>query len=141
MTNMKKFSGLFIFLLCLSFTACDLFGGKDVTFSSQDLIGTWQEMGTKAFVCFTTEKDETNEYQYGYEWNEAEGVFPKNLKKYGNGWFKWKLVTNDLTEIHLMDNGAADIPKVYKVLKLNDTELIYQDKHDVKHTFEKVVVR
>ena len=138
---MKKFSGLFIFLLCLSFTACDLFGGKDVTFSSQDLIGTWQQKGTEAYVCFTTEWDDSKEYQYGYEWNEAEDVFPSDLKKYGDGWFKWKLVTSDLTEIHLMDNGGADIPKVYTVTELTDTKLVYQDEHKVKHTFEKVVLR
>ncbi|MCQ2346549.1 MAG: hypothetical protein MJZ92_01295 [Paludibacteraceae bacterium] len=134
---MKKFSGLFIFLLCLSFTACDLFGGKDVTFSSQDLIGTWLEDGTQAYVCFTTEWDDSKEYQYGYEWDEADDVHREDLIQHGNGWFKWKLLTNDLNRIEFMDYGWADIPKVYTIEKLTNTQLIYRDNYKVQHTFSK----
>ena len=126
----------------VAFSACNLFGGgKDTSFSEGNLIGTWQEKGTEAFVCFTTERDSTAAYKYGYEWNEAEDVFPEDLVKYGNGWFKWKLVKADLTEIHLMDNGGAEIPKIYTVTKLTDTDLEYQDDYKVKHVFQKVVSR
>ena len=125
----------------VAFSACNLFGGKDTSFSEGNLIGTWQEKGTESFVCFTTERDSTAAYKYGYEWNEAEDVFPEDLVKYGNGWFKWKLVKADLTEIHLMDNGGAKIPKIYTVTKLTDTDLEYQDDYKVKHVFQKVVSR
>lgn len=122
------------------FSACNLFGPSTPSFSEGDLIGTWQEKGKEAFVCFTSEQDKKDtEYKYGYEWNEAEDVFPEDLVKYGNGWFKWKLVKAELTEIHLMDNGGADIPKIYTVTKLTDTDLEYQDDFKVKHTLQKVV--
>ena len=117
--------------------SCSL--GTEPTFQENDLLGLWQEDGKEAFVRFTAEKDSTGVYKYGCEWNEGEGVFESDLTTYGNGWFKWKLVKADLTEIHLMENGGADIPKVYTVRKLTDTGL--QDKDDFKnvHSFKKVV--
>ena len=137
----KSFIFLALGAVMVAFSACSLFGNKDTSFSEGDLIGTWQEKNTESFVCFTSEKDEKAEYKYGYEWDEAEDVFPEDLVKYGNGWFKWKLVKADLTEIHLMDNGGADIPKIYTVTKLTDTDLEYQDNYKVKHSFRKVVTK
>lgn len=137
----KSFIFLALGAVMVAFSACSLFGNKDTSFSEGDLIGTWQEKNTESFVCFTSEKDEKAEYKYGYEWDEAEDVFPEDLVKYGNGWFKWKLVKADLTEIHLMDNGGADIPKIYTVTKLTDTDLEYQDDYKVKHSFRKVVTK
>ena len=118
--------------------SCSLFTGP-TSFQESDLIGLWQEDGTKAFVRFTLEKDSTGVYKYGCEWNEGEGVYESDLTKYGNGWFKWKLVKADLTEIHLMENGGAEMPKVYTVSKLTDTELQYKDDFKVTHSFQKVV--
>ena len=109
------------------------------TFQENDLLGLWQEDGTEAFVRFTSEKDSTGVYKYGCEWDEGDGVFESDLTKYGNGWFKWKLVKADLTEIHLMENGWAEEPKVYTVRKLTDTELQYKDNFKVTHSFQKVV--
>ena len=117
--------------------SCSL--GTEPTFQENDLLGLWQENGTEAFVRFTAEKDSTGVYKYGCEWNEGEGVFESDLTKYGNGWFKWQLVKADLTEIHLMQNGGAEIPKVYTVSKLTDTELQYKDDFKVAHSFQKVV--
>lgn len=134
----KSFIFLALGAVMVAFSACSLFGNKEVSFSESDLIGTWQENGTEAFVRFLTEKADS-EYKYGYEWNEAEDIFPKDLVKYGNGWFKWKLVKADLTEIHLMDNSGAEIPKVYTVTRLTDTDLEYKDDFGVKHAFSKVV--
>ena len=134
----KSFIFLALGAVMVAFSACSLFGNKEVSFSESDLIGTWQENGTEAFVRFLTEKADS-EYKYGYEWNEAEDIFPEDLVKYGNGWFKWKLVKADLTEIHLMDNSGAEIPKVYTVTQLTDTDLEYKDDFGVKHAFSKVV--
>ena len=116
--------------------SCSL--GTEPTFQENDLLGLWQEDGKGAFVRFTAEKDSTGVYKYGCEWNEGEGVFESDLTKYGNGWFKWKLVKADLTEIHLMENGGADIPKVYTVRKLTDTELLYEDDFKNVHSFQKM---
>lgn len=119
-------------------TSC--FGSsEEPTFMENDLLGLWQETGTEAYVRFTSEKDETGEYKYGREWNESEDIFESDLLPYGNGWFKYKLVKSDLTEIHLMDNGGAEVPKVYIVTKLTDTELQYKDNFGTTHSFDKVV--
>lgn len=119
-------------------TSC--FGSsEEPTFAENDLLGLWQETGTEAYVRFTSEKDETNEYKYGREWDESEDIFESDLLPYGNGWFKYKLVQSDLTEIHLMDNGGAEVPKVYVVTKLTDTELQYKDNFGTTHSFDKVV--
>ncbi len=116
--------------------SCSL--GTEPTFQENDLLGLWQEDGKGAFVRFTADKDSTGVYKYGCEWNEGEGVSESDLTKYGNGWFKWKLVKADLTEIHLMENGGADIPKVYTVRKLTDTELLYEDDFKNVHSFQKM---
>ena len=117
--------------------SCSL--GTEPTFQENDLLGLWQEDDKGAFVRFTAEKDSTGVYKYGCEWNEGEGVFESDLTTYGNGWFKWKLVKADLTEIHLMENGGAELPKVYTVSKLTDTELQYKDDFKNVHSFQKVV--
>ena len=117
--------------------SCSL--GTEPTFQENDLLGLWQEDGKEAFVRFTADKDSTGVYKYGCEWNEGEGVSESDLTKYGNGWFKWKLVKADLTEIHLMENSGAEITKVYTVRKLTDTKLLYEDDFKVTHSFQKMV--
>lgn len=109
------------------------------TFQEADLLGLWQENGQEAFVRFTAEKDSTGEYKYGREWDESDEMSESDLKPYGNGWFKYKLVKSDLTEIHLMDNGAAELPEKYVVIGLTDTDLQYEDDRGVSHSFDKVV--
>ena len=128
-------------VVAIAMTAC--FGPgpnpEEVEFKQADLLGLWQEQNTEVFVRFTNEADESGEYHYGREWDESEDVFENDLKPYGNGWFKYKLVQTDLTEIHLMDNGGANIPKVYQVLKLTAGELQYKDDFGTTHTFDKVL--
>lgn len=110
------------------------------TFNEANLIGLWQENGTEAFVRFTTDNADGG-YQYGREWDEADDVTEGDLTPYGSGWFKWQLVKSDLTEIHFMENGGADIPKIYTVTKLTETELQYRDDYKKTHSFSKVVER
>lgn len=109
------------------------------TFQEADLLGLWQENGQEAFVRFTAEKDSTGEYKYGREWDESDDMSESDLKPYGNGWFKYKLVKSDLTEIHLMDNDGAEIFKVYTVLHLTEDVLEYKDDRGITTTFAKVV--
>ena len=137
---MKTRTILFSTLACIMIAMTSCFGSsEEPTFVENDLLGLWQEKGTEAYVRFTSEKDETGEYKYGREWNESEDIFESDLLPYGNGWFKYKLVQSDLTEIHLMDNGGAEVPKVYVVTKLTDTELQYKDNFGTTHSFDKVV--
>ena len=135
---MKKSTILFgvVAIVAMMMTSCQM---EKPSFQEADLLGLWQENGQEAFVRFTTETDPTGEYKYGREWNEGEGIFESDLKQYGNGWFKYKLVQNDLKEIHLMDNSSAEIPKVYIVLQLTEDVLKYKDDRGVITTFVKVV--
>ena len=131
--NIAKLSVLAIITIAL--TACWDVPAPEVVFNEADLLGLWAEdNGTNNdtlpvhFVRFTTEQDETGEYKYGREWNEDEEIFEEDLQPYGNGWFKYKLdIPNQLTEIHLMDNGGAYVPKTYKITKLTASQLQYKD--------------
>ena len=144
--SMKKsvFSLMLGALVAFAFSSCSMFGGKDKepSFQLSDLQGLWEENNTQHYVRFTTERSDEAEYFYGREWDEAEDVYEEDLLPHGNGWFKYKFETNgSLTEIHLMDNGGAEIPKVYVVTKLTDTALEYYEKErkSSKFYFSKVV--
>lgn len=135
---MKKSTILFgvVAIVAMVMTSCQM---EKPSFQEADLLGLWKDASQEAFVRFTTEADPTGEYKYGREWNEDEGTFESDLKPYGNGWFKYKLVQSDLKEIHLMDNNSAEIPKVYIVLQLTEDVLKYKDDRGVITTFVKVV--
>lgn len=138
--RMKKRSLLIGILAVVAIVMTSCFGpSNEPSFVEADLLGLWQEEGTEAYVRFTSEADETGEYKYGREWDEGDEVSEGDLTPYGNGWFKYKLVQSDLTEIHLMDNGGAEIPKVYVVVKLTDTELQYKNEFGVVTKLAKLV--
>lgn len=138
---MKKNSLVLGILVLVSVVMTSCFGpSNEPSFVEADLLGLWQEEGTEAYVRFTSEADETGEYKYGREWDEGDDVLEGDLTPYGNGWFKYKLVKSDLTEIHLMDNGGANIPKVYQVVKLTAGELEYRDEYKNTHRFEKLLI-
>lgn len=138
---MKKNSLVLGILVLVAVVMTSCFGpSNEPSFVEADLLGLWQEEGTEAYVRFTSEADETGEYKYGREWDEGDDVSEGDLTPYGNGWFKYKLVKSDLTEIHLMDNGGADIPKVYQVVKLTAGELEYRDEYKNTHRFEKLLI-
>ncbi|MBQ3997986.1 MAG: hypothetical protein II644_01465 [Paludibacteraceae bacterium] len=143
-------------LVIVAFSSCSLFGEKSNTpeFKQSELQGLWQENNTEHFVRFTEERSEEYPYFLGREWDDAEWDDPdmtyeefliwnrEQLGHPGNGWFKYKLETSGtLTEIHLMDNEGAEIPKVYVVSKLTDTDLVYYEKEhqSIKFYFTKVV--
>ena len=152
---MRKFYYLaLVALIGIAFSSCSLIGGGENTpeFRLSDLQGLWQETNTQHYVRFTTEMTGVEIFPssyYGREWNEAEDVTEQDLIDAreelgypGNGWFEYQFkTTGDLTEIHLMDNGGAEIPKVYVVSKLTDTDLEYYEKERTsnKFKFQKVV--
>lgn len=147
---MKKFYHLALCAIAaISLTGC--FGGAtEPEFKLADLQGLWQEDGTEHFVSFTTERSDEYPYYLGLEWDEAEEITEQDLIDAreelghpGNGWFKYEFKTSggDLTEIHLMDNGGAEIPKIYIVSKLTSDKLEYYEKDhsNSKYYFSKVV--
>ncbi len=127
-------------ILGLAMTACH----DEVSFSESNLYGYWLEDGTQHYVRFTDTRP-SDEYQYGYEWDEADKMTEEDVSgnQAGNGWFKWAFTekTGALMELHLMDNGGGEIPKNYIVTKLTDTELAYyeKDRKNNKYSFKKVV--
>lgn len=135
---MKKSTILFgvVAIVAMMMTSCQM---EKPSFQEADLLGLWKDASQEAFVRFTTEADPTGEYKYGRQWNESEDIYEEDLVPYGNGWFKYKLVKSDLTEIHLMDNGGADVLKIYTVLQLTEDVLKYKDDDGVITTFVKVV--
>lgn len=139
------FSCALIALIGIALSSCSLFGGgggNTPEYRLSDLQGLWLENNTQHYVRFTTEQSDETAYLYGREWDEAEDIYEEDLMPHGNGWFKYKFeTTGDLTEIHLMDNGGAEIPKVYVVSKLTDTDLEYYEKDhkNIKYYFSKMV--
>ena len=153
-TDMKKFYYLALCaLIGVTLSSCFGPGNNNPEFKLSDLQGLWLENNTEHFVRFTTEQSDEAGYLYGREWNddewEDEGSYEDFLIEQrekqgfpGNGWFKYEFkTTGDLTEIHLMDNGGAEIPKIYIVSILNDGNLEYyeKDRPNWKYTFTKVV--
>lgn len=143
---------LFVFV-SIAFNSCSLFGGggksNDPNFQISDLQGLWEENHTQNYVRFTADRAEEYPYFYGREWDEGEDVTEQDLLDTwtqlgirGDGWFQYKFETNgNLTEIHFMDNGGGEIPKVYVVSVLTDTKLEYYEKDYTsnKFYFSKVV--
>jgi hypothetical protein len=143
-----------VVLVGIALTGCNAFK-KQPVFQLSDLQGLWLQDNdaSEHYVRFTTEKSDEAGYLYGREWNEYKGdemkaVYEADLLDQreqdgfpGNGWFKYQLSQNNqLTEIHLMTNGGAEIPKVYVVTALSATQLAYyeKDQKKIKFTFTKV---
>lgn len=137
---------LLVAILGVALSSCSMIGGGgSPEYRLSDLQGLWLQKNdtTEHYVRFTSEQSDAAGYLYGREWHEAEDVEEEDLKPYGNGWFKYKFETKgDLTEIHLMDNGGAEIPKLYIVSKLTSTDLEYyeKDRKSNSFSFSKVVI-
>ena len=119
---------------------------NEPTFYMQDLEGVWLQDNDASighYVHFTSEQSDEAGYLYGREWTTSDDKSEQDLldqrKKDGfpgNGWFKYELLTDgQLTEIHLMKNGSAEIPKVYVVTKLNANTLEYHEKDRANNKF------
>ena len=129
-----------IAVIGLALTSCEP-AQKD--FYLSDLQGLWLEDNTEHYVRFTTEQSDESPYLVGREWDEAEDVFEDDLIAQrnrdhfmGNGWFKyWLEQTGKLTEIHMMDNGGAEIPKVYILTTLTSTKMAYYEKDQKSNKF------
>jgi len=143
--QISNFKFIAFAIIGIALSSCSLFGGgggNTPEYRLSDLQGLWLENNTQHYVRFTTEQSDETGYLYGREWDESEDIFEEDLMPQGNGWFKYKFETSgDLTEIHLMDNGGAEIPKVYVVSKLTDTDLEYYEKDhkNSKYYFSKMV--
>lgn len=167
---MKNAAKLVLMLMVVSIALNGCKPKEDPTYQVSQLWGLWMEAkpNVEHYVRFTDEQSDEAAYLYGREWNEDEDVYEDDLFKlwkvdstyvvdsltmdstlvldstliHGNGWFKYKLeIKGDLEEIHLMDNGGADIPKEYIVAILTDERLEYyeKDNENRRFSFDKVV--
>ena len=148
-----------ILAIAAGFVSCQR---ETSTFAKEDLIGRWQAPSgdTLQFMVFQadiapTPEGLSGEFRYGYEWDmndhkgwdDSQGTYEdflfipldKDGAFHGNGWFVWKLETNgDFIYVNFMNNGAADIPKPYKVTVLTGSSLTYKDDFGTPHSFTKV---
>ncbi len=141
----KSIQILFLAFVAVALASCDMFNKTTPSYQLSDLQGLWLENDDVTFghyVRFTTEQSDETGYFWGCEWTESEDVYENDLVFHGNGWFKYSFKSAELIEIHKMDQGWADIPKVYTVTTLTDTDLKYYEKDykSIKFSFSKVVV-
>lgn len=70
----------------------------------------------------------------GSTWDTSDDVTEAEAQS-----FTWTLVQSDLTHIHILETGSADVPKQYKVTELTASTLKYTDeKGGVVYSFTKV---
>ena len=94
------------------------------------LIGRWQHVDESGWYRVYTSEPAGEGYCWGREWDTSEDIYEKDLRPYGNGWFKWKKTNKDVIEWHVADNNAASIPFEYKMLDLNAEEMYFKEKRD-----------
>ena len=124
---MKNFKLLLISILAVTaiiFSMSSCSPNPDVEFDRSLLYGKWQENNSLLFEVYG--KDGS-----GYTWDKADDVTEAEAQP-----FTWGLNGNVLTQVHTMEMGG-NVPKVYTVIKLTATELIYEDNYGNKHSFWK----
>lgn len=115
-----------IALVAVAFSSCK----NDPVFQLSDLQGKWLEDGTEHYLTFLTDKADKEDYMWGYEYDLAQDVTEEDVldDEHGNGWFMYRLDKAELLEIHKLNQGWADVPKVYTVTVLTAKKLEYHLK-------------
>ena len=108
-------------LLCLAFVSC---GEKEKEFDSSLLPGKWNQG-----AYYEVYKSNGT----GYTWDEADDVTEDEAKK-----MKWTLDKDELTQIHIMEIGGAEIPKVYTVTELTSTTFKYKNNYGDSYSFTRI---
>ena len=102
------------------------------------MLGKWQHATDTGWYRVYTMEPAGDDYYWGREWNTEDDIFEEDLTPYGNGWFKWKKVGNDVIEIHMTDNQIASVPHEYTMLNLSNQEMKYKETADAdKQQFNK----
>ena len=126
MKTMKK--TLFFLNICLLLVVC-MFSSCNTNDDNLDealLIGKWQ-LGT-LYETYSSDHTYTT-------WDTADDVTEAEARK-----GEWRLEKSTLTQIHIMEmTGEGPIAKVYAVLFLDATTLVYEDDYGNKKTFIKVL--
>lgn len=124
--TMKK--TLFFSNICLLLVVCMLNGctkNNDNLDEASLLIGKWQS-GT-LYETYSTDHIYTR-------WDTDDDVTEAEAQKY-----QWTLKKSTVTQIQLIEIPNYYNPKVYAVLVLDATTLVYEDDYGNKKTFTKVL--
>ena len=131
---MKKFYFLALMaLIGIAFSSCENMNKKQKEFFIKDLQGKWRTDGKQEYWRFSTEQvtlSGYNGYYWAWEWDEGEDVqeSDRTSHPYGNGWFMYKIQGDQLLEIHKAEYDWDDVPKVYTLIELTSTRLVYHPK-------------
>ena len=108
-------------VLCFAVTSC---GGEDKDYDRTLIPGKWKQGTLLEYY---------NSDGTGHTWDEGDDVSEAEAQK-----FKWKLEKDELTQIHLMEIGSAEIPKLYAVTELTSTNFKYKDSYGKIFSFIRV---
>lgn len=128
---MKKLSILTALVAMLFLASCQPSG-----FSESNLVGKWENADKAGdYKVYLQDKvvpyppdpqNPYNDYKWGKEWNESEGVYEKDLKEHGNGWYMWKMEGNTLTEVSMLDAEKAEVPITLTIKTLTATQFQFE---------------
>lgn len=128
----KKFlHAVVLAFVLVGFTSCT---EESSEFDDTLLIGKWERPSPL--------NSEAGYEYYRYEvggigatWDTADDVTEEEAQE-----FKWTLIKSDLTLRHRIETtDEYGIPKVYVVLKLTSTNLVYEDDFGNTYEFSKVM--
>ena len=110
-----------LFLLLFIFISCSEFGKSK--YDEALLYGKWRS-GTLYYKY--------NSNNTGYTWDTKDDVYENEAQR-----FTWSLSGSELTQIHKLETGGGEIPKVYKISELTSTKLRYFDDYK-SYSFTKI---
>ena len=103
------------------------------------LIGKWQHVDESGWFRVYTSEPAGEGYCWGREWDTSEDIYEKDLRPYGNGWFKWKVEKEVVKEWQMTDINGAVIPYEYKLLQLDSACMRWQETVSLKkESFSKI---
>lgn len=123
----KYFRLVLMALVSIAFIGCDMFN-KKTDYNLSDLQGKWCKDGVHEYRVFSTDPALRSGYLWGWEWNEDEDVHESDLVPQGDGWFMYRLDSDELLEIHQTDYGWAEIPQENVITVLTSKKMTYNKK-------------
>lgn len=97
---------------------------EDVSYDTDLLIGCWQS-GT-LYYRFNSDGD-------ALTWDTEDDVTEEEAAS-----FKWVLEKSKFTHIHQMNISTAIVPKHYRIMQLDLSQLVFKDEFGKTYTFTKV---
>ena len=124
---MKKIFPLIIALFSVAMISSCM-SEEEKTFDESLLYGKWNS-GTLYYKYLSDHS--------GATWDVADDISEEEALM-----FTWTLVSDELTHIYVTEVSAstkASIPKVYTVITLTESTLMYEDDYGNLYTFTKVI--